>query len=32
VAGAYIGGELYAEAEPWEAIGAAHMIEIITLP
>jgi hypothetical protein len=31
VAGAYIGAELYAEAEPWEVIGAAHMIEVITL-
>jgi len=27
-----VGGELYAEAEPWEVIGAAHMIEVITLP
>lgn len=32
VAGAYIGAELYAEAEAWEVIGAAHMIEVITLP
>jgi hypothetical protein len=32
VVGAYIGAELYAEAEPWDVIGAAHMIEVITLP
>jgi hypothetical protein len=32
VAGAYIGAELHAEPEPWEVVGAAHMIEVITLP
>jgi hypothetical protein len=32
LAGAYVGAQLHAEAEPWDIAGAAHAIEVVTLP
>jgi hypothetical protein len=31
-AGAYVGAELHAEAEPWDVAAAAHAIEVVTVP